>query len=143
MPILPALSYALTSTLYLWRAAEYKSELHTYYYHKIRMHIDKNHAEVSKRADAATDRKVRKSRTYNIHNYIIIYVRQRVYWEGGLLSSIWRPLRRRSRDIRIKRYYIIYINIMWMYTHPYNIIYFYRTTAIETKYVYNNNIITL
>jgi len=52
------------------------------------MHIDKNHAEVSKRADAATDRKVRKSRTYNIHNYIIIYVRQRVYWEGGLLSSI-------------------------------------------------------
>jgi len=59
------------------------------------MHIDKNHAEVSNRAAAATDREVGKSRmtyTYIIYMIILLCVRQRVYWEGiyyyMLLSSI-------------------------------------------------------
>lgn len=105
------------------------------------MHIDKNHAEVSNRAAAATDSEVSKSRmtyTYIIYMIILLCVRQRVYWEGiyyyMLLSSIWKPLRRRSRDIRIKRCYILYINIMLMY--PY--IFIVRLRSKRT-YVYNNN----
>jgi hypothetical protein len=146
-------SYALTSTLYLWRSSEYKSEL-------IRVIIIKFacvcvQIRITWRfrtADAAAHREVHKSRTY-VHYYFMFdkEYREGIYYYIIYYKYIGKNL---TTPMRIKSKYhyvgdrgICELNdVMMLYTHIYiycMCTYIFIVRQRSKRNTYNNNMITL